>query len=247
MSCSASRKKRGSAARRAGAGAGAAASIIRTQEINPDPEERAHEVPPDPAEETQEAPPDPAEETREEPSDREEETLEAPLDPEETKGTPSDPEVDTLEAPSDPEEIPRRTLEASSDPEEKTHVVPLDPEETQKTPPNPEEDTREAPPDPGVGTNDVAGLAARSTDLEGLVVPARRKLTISGNLPPNNVIAHVESGARRYGRSRIAKFSADEQGRRREEYGDVRRWRLDDLQRKLEIPGLIARGTSPEQ
>ena len=42
-------------------------------------------------------------------------------------------------------------------------------------------------------------------------MPARWKLTISGNLPPNNVKAHVESaGARRRER-----FSADERGRRR--------------------------------
>ena len=41
-------------------------------------------------------------------------------------------------------------------------------------------------------------------------------LTISGNLPPNNVIAHVEStGARRRGRSSAAKFSADDRKRRR--------------------------------
>ena len=69
-------------------------------------------------------------------------------------------------------------------------------------PPNPEGETREAPSDSGVETKDVAGLAEGSTNLEGPVVPARRKLTIGGNLPPNHVKAHVEStGARRRDRS----------------------------------------------
>ena len=76
---------------------------------------------------------------------------------------------------------------------------------------------------------DVTGLAARSTDSEGLVVPARRKITISGNLPPNNVIAHVKStGARRRESSRGA-ISADEQGRRREDCVDVRRRGRDNF------------------
>ena len=64
--------------------------------------------------------------------------------------------------------------------------------------------------------------------MEGPVVPARLKLTISGNLPPNNVKADVESASeRRHGRSSTAKFSADERGRRRKECIDVR-WRGHD-------------------
>ena len=173
-----------------------------TQEVTLDPEEGAKYVRPDLAEETREAL-----------SDREDEAQEAQLDPEETQETlsdpeeetlevPSDPEEETLEAPSDPEE---EALEAPSDPDERTQEVPLDPEETQKAPPNSKEETREAPSDPGMEINDEAGLAEGPTDLEGSVVPARRKLTISGNLPPNNVIAYVESaGARRRGRTRPA-------------------------------------------
>ena len=85
----------------------------------------------------------------------------------------------------------------------------------QKALPNPEGDTREVPSDPGVETKDLAGFAEGSTDLEGLVVPTGRKLTPSGNLPPNNVNAHVESaGARRRERSSATIFSADERGRR---------------------------------
>ena len=90
----------------------------------------------------------------------------------------------------------------------------MDPEETQKTP----------PPDPGEETKYVAGLAEGSTDVEGPVIPARRKLTTDGILPPNNVDAHVKStGARRRERSSAAKFSADERGRQRGECVDVLR------------------------
>ena len=120
----------------------------------------------------------------------------------------SDRKETTLEVPSDPEE---ETLEAPSDPDEETQEVSSDPEEIQKAAPNPEGETREAPSNPGVETNDVAGLAARPTNLKGPAVPARRKLTISGNLPSNNVNEHVEStGARRRKRSSAAKVSADE-------------------------------------
>ena len=106
------------------------------------------------------------------------------------------------EAPPDSEE---ETLEAPSDLNEETQEMLLDPEETQEAPSDSEEEAK-----------DVAGLAAGSTDLEGLGVPARRKLTICGNIPPNNVIAHVEStGARRRGRSSAAKFSADDRRIRR--------------------------------
>ena len=168
---------------------------------------------PDPAEETQKAPLDPGKETREIPSGRKEKIREAPSDPEE------------------------ETLEAPSDPNEKAQEAPLDPEKTQKAPPNPEGKTREAPSDPGVETKYVAGLAAESTDLEGLVVPARWKLTIKDNLPPNDIIAHVESaGARRRGRSSAAKYSADDRRSRREgrrvEYVDIRLRGLDDSAEK---------------
>ena len=66
--------------------------------------------------------------------------------------------------------------------------------------------------------------------MGGSVAPARWKLAISGNLPPNNVKALVESaGARRRGRSSTAKFSADERGRRRRECVDVRRRGCNDF------------------
>ena len=127
------------------------------------------------------------------PSDPEEETLEALSDPkEETLEASSDPE-ETLEVPSDPEE---ETLEASSDTDEKMQEAPMNPEEPQKAPPKPEGETREASSDSGVEAKDVAGLAEGSTDLEGLVVPARQKLTVSDNLPPNDVIARVVDGCK---------------------------------------------------
>ena len=49
--------------------------------------------------------------------------------------------------------------------------------------------------------------------MGGLAILALRKLIVSGNLPPNNVISHMEStGAHRCGRSSNAKVSADEAG-----------------------------------
>ena len=146
----------------------------------------------------------------------------------ETREGPSDHKEETREAQTDPDE---KTREAPSNSDEETRGAPLDPdEETREAPPNPEQETQEAPSDFEEETKDAAGLAAGSTDLEGLAVPGRRKLTISGNLPPNNVIAHLEStGARRRERSSGAKFSVDERGRRREECVDVRLWRIDDF------------------
>ena len=93
--------------------------------------------------------------------------------------------------------------------------MPSDPEEkTVEAPSDPEQETLEAPSDPKEVTKYVAGLAEGPTDVEGLVVPVRRELTINDNLPPNDVKAVVETaGARRRGRSSTAKFSADEQGR----------------------------------
>ena len=180
------------------------------------------EQPQDPEEGIQEAPPDPVEETREAPSDREDKTREAPYREEETQETPLDPEK-TQGAPLDPEE---ETLEAPSDPEEEILEAPSDPEEE---------------------TNYVAGLAAGSTDLEGLVAPARRKLPISDNLPLNNVIAHVEStGAHRRGRSSAAKYSTDDRRsrrkRRREEYVDMRQRGLDDFGEKCGGTGADSEG-----
>ena len=141
------------------------------------------------------------------------------MDPEETQGTPTNPEEKTLKAPLDPDE------------------------ETQKAPPNLEEETREAPSDLEMKTNDIAGLAAGSTYSKGLVVPARRKLPISGNLPSNNVIAHVEStGVRRRERSSVAKLSADEQGRRPETYVDVRQRGRDDFVEEGGGTGIDSKG-----
>ena len=96
--------------------------------------------------------------------------------------------------------------------------------ETLKAPSDPEEEILKARSDPDEKTKYAAGLAEGPTDLEGPVVTASRKRTIGGNLPPNNLKAHVEpAGARRRGRRSTAKFSADERGRQREECVDVRR------------------------
>ena len=79
--------------------------------------------------------------------------------------------------------------------------------------------------------------------MEGPVVPARLKLTISDNLPPNNVKADVESaGERRHGRSSTAKFSADERGRRRNECIDARRRGHDDVSEEGGATGADSEG-----
>ena len=151
----------------------------KIQEAPPDPEEGTQEEPPNPEVGTQEVPSDPMEEIHEEPPNPERGTQEVPSDPmEEIQKAPPDPEEGTQEAPPDPEED---TQEALSDPEEEIREAPLDPEE----------ETREAPSDPEEETKDVAGPAAGSTDLGGPVIPVLRKLTISCNIPPNNVTAHV--------------------------------------------------------
>ena len=170
--------------------------------------------------EIQEAPPDPEEETRE-----------VRLNPEEgTQQTPSDPAEEAREAPSDRENKTQRT---PSDPEEETPEAPSDPEE----------ETLEAPSNVEEETKYVAGLTGGPTDLKGPVVPARRKLTISGNLPPNNVKSHVESaGARRRRRTSIVKFSADERGRRQRECVNVRRRGHDDFSEEGGATGADSEG-----
>ena len=125
------------------------------------------------------------------------------MDVERTQGTPSNPEEEALKVLLDPE---KETLEAPSDPDEEIQEAPLYPEETKAASSNPD-----------VETNHVPGLAAGSTDLERPAVPARRTFTVSGNIPPNNVITHVEStGARRRERNTATKFCADEREKRRE-------------------------------
>ena len=161
------------------------------------------------------------EETREMPLNPEKEAREVALNPEEEtrKVSSLDPEEGTQEAASD---TPEETREAPSDCKDEAQGTPSDPEkETREAPSNPEEETLEVPSDSEEEeTKDTAG----PTELEGTIVPARRKLTISGSLPPNNVKAHVESaGARRRRRSSTARFSAEERGRRRRECVDVRR------------------------
>ena len=77
-------------------------------------------------------------------------------------------------------------------PDEKMKEALSNPEkETQKTQPGLEGETGEAASEPGEETNDVPGLATGLTYLKGPVVPARRKYTISDNLPPNNANAHA--------------------------------------------------------
>ena len=190
------------------------------------PEEETREMPLVAEKETREVQLNPEKETREVPLDPEEETREVTLDPEdETREVPLDPEQETREVPLDPEE---GTQEAPSDPAEETRKAPSDRENEAQAPPwDHEEEILEAPSD-SKATKDAAGLA--ETDLEGAVVPARRKLTISGNLPPNSIKAHVESaGARRRGGSSTTKLFSDKRGRRLRECGNVRRGGHDEF------------------
>ena len=57
------------------------------------------------------------------------------------------------------------------------------------------------------------------------------KLIISGKFPLCNAVVHVEptTGARRCGRSSAAKYSGDDQRRRREDGVGVRRWGFDGV------------------
>ena len=147
---------------------------------------------------------------------------------------PLDPEEGTREVPSDTAE---ETREAPLDREDETQGTPSDPEEeTLDAPSDPEEETLEAPSNSEEEAKYVEGLAEGTTDIGGPVVPARRKLAISDNLPPNNVKAHVESvGARRRGSRSTTKFSTDERGR------------CDGGGAMIELPEPIMRGMSPEQ
>ena len=120
---------------------------------------------------------------------------EAPqLDVQELEQQPAllkEPEEETHKAPPDPGE---ETREAPSNPEEETQKAPSDTEKgAQGAPPDPVKETQEAPLDLEEKTKDEAGPAAESTDLGRPVVPARLKFTTSFNLPPDNVIAHMES------------------------------------------------------
>ena len=225
----------------------------KVQEAPPAPEQGIREAPPDPAEDTWKAPSDCKEETREDPPNPEGETREVPLDTEEeTREVPLDPEKETREVPLD---LKEGTQEASSDPAEETPEAPSDREdeaqwtpsyfeqELPEAPSDPEEGILEAPSDPDEKTKYAAGLAEGPTDLEGPVVPASRKPPIGGNLPPNNLKAHVEpAGARRRGRRSTAKCSADERRRQRGECVDVRRRGHDVLSEKSGVTGPDSEG-----
>ena len=124
------------------------------------------------------------------PPNLEEGTQDGPPDPEGGGVAPSDPEGEKREALSDPE---GETREATSDPEEETQEVPPDTEEEKREAlSDPEEETQKATLDPKEKTRGVVGPAAGLTCLGGPVVPARLELTISGNLLPNNAMAHVK-------------------------------------------------------
>ena len=83
-------------------------------------------------------------------------------------------------------DLTEETREVQLDREDKAQGTPSDPvEETLEAPSDPKEETLEAPSDSEEERKDVAGLVEGPIDLEGPVVRARRKLTISGNLPPN--------------------------------------------------------------
>ena len=110
---------------------------------------------------------------------------------------------------------------------------------------NPKKETQEALSDSEEKTRDVAEPA--STDLGGPVVPARLKLAIGGNIPPTNIIAHVESAdARRCGRGSVVMFSAGDRitrrVRRREECVGVRRRGLDSVAAEGGDTGSDSRG-----
>ena len=148
----------------------------------------------------------------------------------ETRGLPLDRKENTREAPSDSDQ--------------ETQGTSVNSRET----PNPEGETREAPSDPGVETEYVAGRAEGSTNLEGLVVPARRKLTTSGNLPPNNVNEHVKStGARRRERAAPQSFLRTNEERDEENMLMCDGGGTMGLERKVDISEPTARGMSPEE
>ena len=129
---------------------------------------------------------------------------EAPPDPEQgIREAPPDPAEDTQEATADPAE---ETWEAPSDREDEAQGTPSYPEEeTLEAPSDPEEGTLEAPSDPDEKIKYAAGLAEGAMDLEGPAVPASRKRTIGGNLPPKILKAHMEpAGVRRRGRRSTA-------------------------------------------
>ena len=212
-------------------------------------------------EETQEAPSDPAEETREAPSDRNEETREEPPNPKETREVPLDPKEETREVPLDPEVKTREVLlgpkqekqEAPSNPAEETREAPLDREDgAQKT--RSDQKRRhwkrrrilrrrlEAPSDSEEETKYVAGLAEGPMHLEGPVVLALRKLTISVNLPPNNVKAHacVEGAAPQ------SSLPTNEEGNK-SSVSMCDRGGTMIFQRKAELPEPMSRGMSPGQ
>ena len=128
----------------------------------PDPDKGSQEASTNLEGGTWEAPPDTEEGTQEALPDTEEQTREAQLGSgKETREVPSDRKEETQAAPSDPEE------------------------ETREAPSHSEKETQEPPSDSVEERQDVAGLAAGSTHSEGLVVPARRKLTMGRNLPQN--------------------------------------------------------------
>ena len=164
-------------------------------------------------------------------------------------------ELELEQQPASSLEFRKEVQEASSDPAEETREAPSDredeaqgtpsypEEETLEAPSDPEEKILEAPSDPDEKTKYAAGLAEGPTNLEGPVVPASRKRTIGGNLPPNNLKAHVEPvGARRRGRRSTAKFSADERGRQQRECVNVRRRGHDVLSEESGATGPDSEG-----
>ena len=191
------------------------------QEAPLDFEEGAQEALPDPAEATRKPPLDCMENTREAPSDSKEKT-----DPDEKiREVPSNTEKGTQKALPDPENKTRRhhwipgsrhvttgsqgkdtrgaiisrgggTRGAIGSQQGDTGDTIGSREDTEGAAQSRGE-TREAPSDPRVETKYVAGLAEGSTDLKGSVVPMRRKLTISGNLPSKIVKANVKSTGER--------------------------------------------------
>ena len=91
-------------------------------------------------------------------------------------------------------------------------------------------------------TNDVAGLAAGSTDLKGPVIPKRRKLTISDDLPQ---ILSMRMWSRRVHAG--VKGAAPQSFLPTNEEGDEESVSMYDggtmiFQRKVELPEPIARG-----
>ena len=166
-------------------------------------------------------------------------------------------DVQKLESEEQPasQEHKQEMQEALSNSEEKTQEAPSSSEEqSREVPLDPEEETREAPSD----HEEEAKVAVGPTELEGPVVPALRKVTISGHRPPI-LLSYTRSRRVHTGAKRAALQStlATTKGDGEEDYeestsGDEESTSVCDgegpmtLQVKADIQQWIAGDISPE-